>query len=77
MKLDIHFSRPYSMSLDPKKQILRSLGHIEVVHIGLHIWVARKNRCILSEKTVPIQSTTALDWVDIFSRFFFVGTPYI
>ena len=26
---------------------------------------------ILGEKTVPIQYTTALDWVDIFSWFFF------
>jgi hypothetical protein len=44
-----------------------ALGHIEVPHIGLQNWVARKKRVIFSEKTVPIQSTTALDWVDIFS----------
>ena len=56
----------------PQKTNMGSLGHIEVVHMGLHSWVARKKRGILSEKTVPIQSTIALDWVDIFSRFFFV-----
>ena len=41
-----------------------ALGHIEVVHIGMDSWVARKKGGIL--KTVPIQSTLALDWVDIF-----------
>ena len=46
---------------------MRSLGHLEVLHMGLQSWVARKNRDILGEKTVPIQSTVALDWVDIFT----------
>ena len=66
-KLNIHFSGPYSMSVDPKKTNMRSLGHLEVLHMGLQSWVARKNRDILGEKTVPIQSTVALDWVDIFT----------
>ena len=43
-----------------------ALGHIEVVHIGMDSWVACKKVGIFNEKTVPIQSTLALDWVDIF-----------